>query len=120
MKAKDTKKNAVTTGAIWKLFYADKAAWPDDSYHDDTQLKINGKEQDPDIDYDNLADDAAIEILSGYVVFPDGSDMDLGKHFKNWLAKQNGNEVVLSSFQVPRSKLESVRKAIIDAGGKLL
>ena len=120
MKTQKTKKNVVTTGVLWKLFYTDKDSWPDGAYHDDTRLKINGEDQDPDIEYEDVADDAAIEILCGYVMLPDGSDRDLQKHFKKWLDKFNGNEVVIGSFRAPKSKLESVRKAIIDAGGELL
>src|SRR3990167_8800989 len=62
-----------TSGAIWSLFYADKKAWPEGSYHDDTLVAINGKES-PDIDLDTLPLDATIEIRSGYVMLPDGSE----------------------------------------------
>jgi hypothetical protein len=54
-----------TTGAVWNLFYADKTAWPEGSYHDDTLLAINGKE-DPDGELEKLQ-----ALLRNVVTSPD-------------------------------------------------
>lgn len=107
-----------TTGAIWNAFYADKAAWPDGSYHDDTLLAINGKE-DPDGELEKLPLDATVEIRCGYVRFPDGTDADLGEHFKKWQAEKAGLGIAMGSFRVTTDKLEAVRVAILAAGGEL-
>ena len=108
-----------TTGAIWNLFYADKTAWHDGAYHDDVLVAVNGKE-DPDTELENLPQDAAVEIRSGYVVLSDGSDADLGDHFKNWEAEQSGQSMALGTFRARKDKLEAVRQAILDAGGELI
>ncbi len=115
-----TKATTKTTGAIWNQFYKDTEAWPEDSYHDDLLLKINGKTAREDVDPGKLPADAEIQIESGYVVFPDGSDSDLAEHFEKWLAKQAGLNIVFGSFRVSQSKLAAVRQAIIDSGGELL
>lgn len=112
-------KAVMTTGVIWNLFYADPAAWPEGAYHDDTLLAINGKEA-PDGELENLAADAVIEIRSGYVMLPDGSDASLSEHFRKWDAARLGQGVVVGSFRVGKDKLEAVRAAILEAGGELI
>ena len=114
-----TNTNVQTTGAIWNLFYADKAAWPDGAHHDDTLLTIQGKEA-PDVDFENLPPDATVEIRSGYVLLPNGSDLSLEQHFENWLAEQSGRGVALGAFRVSMDKLAAVRQAIEIAGGELI
>lgn len=108
-----------TTGAVWNSFYSDKAAWPEGVYHDDTLLAINGKE-DPDGVLETLPLDAFVEIRCGYVIFPDGSDADLGEHFTKWQIEQSGLGVTLGSFRVPKDKFDAVRQAIVAAGGELI
>ena len=108
-----------TTGAVWNLFYADKTAWPEGAYHDDTLLAINGKEE-PDGKLEKLPLDATVEIRSGYVIFPDSKDTDLGVHFMKWLEEQSGLGVTLGSFRAPKDKLQAVRLAILAAGGELI
>lgn len=85
-----TKTNVRTTGAIWNLFYADNTAWPNGAHHDDTLLAIGGKEA-PDVEIENLPLDATVEIRSGYVILPNGTDLSLVQHFENWLARQSGH-----------------------------
>jgi hypothetical protein len=114
-----TKTNVQTTGAIWNLFYADKAAWPYGAHHDDTLLAIRGKEA-PDVDIEKLPPDATVEIRSGYVMLPNGSDLSLEQHFENWLAQQSGRGVALGAFRVSMDKLAAVRQAIEIAGGELI
>lgn len=108
-----------TTGAIWNRFYADKAAWPEGAYHDDTLLAINGKD-DPDGELEKLPLDATVEIRCGYVIFPDGTDSDLGEHFTKWLEEQSGTGVAMGSFRASKDKLQAVRLAILAAGGELI
>ena len=108
-----------TTGSIWNQFYADKAAWPEGAYHDDTLLVINGKE-DPDAEFENLAMDSTVEIRCGCVFFPDGTDADLGEHLTKWLEEQSGLGVAMGSFRAPKDKLQAVRLAILAAGGELI
>lgn len=111
--------NIKTIGSVWNKFYADKTAWPEGAYHDDTLLAINGKKE-PDCDYENLPQDAIVEIVSGYVMFEDGSDGDLAEHFKKWLDKQTGQGTVYGAFSASTDKLEAIRAAIVAAGGTLL
>lgn len=114
-----TTPNVRTTGAIWNLFYADKTAWPDGSYHDDTLLTINGKE-DPDAELEKLPLDATVEIRCGFVMLPDGRDADLGDHFTKWQAEQAGLGVAMGSFRVSKANLQAVQAAILAAGGELI
>lgn len=108
-----------TTGAIWNMFYADEKAWPDGASHEDTLLAINGKE-DPDGELEKLPLDATVEIRCGYVIFPDGTDADLGEHFTKWQADLSGLGVAIGSFRAPKDKLQAVQQAILAAGGELI
>lgn len=108
-----------TTGAIWNIFYADQLAWPEGSYHDDTLLAIDGKER-PDMVLDKLPLDSIVEIRSGYVMFPDGTDADLGEHFMKWQAKQSDQGIAIGSFRASKDKLQAVQQAILQAGGELI
>ena len=112
-------KRVKTTGAVWNVFYADKVAWPEGAFHDDTLLAINGH-QEPECEIENLPVDALVEILSGYVVLPGGADVDLEEHFVRWQAGQIGTQVVAGVFRVEKSRLDAVRRAILDAGGELV
>lgn len=114
-----TSETVRTTGAIWNLFCADKAAWPEGAYHDDTLVAINGKES-PDIDLETPPLDATIEIRSGYIVLPDGSDVDLCEHFEKWRSDKAGQGVAMGSFRVSKANLAAVQQAILAAGGELI
>lgn len=114
-----TTKTVKTTGAVWNLFYADKSAWPEDAYHDDTLLKINGMEA-PDAELDNLPAVASVEILCGWVFLPGGSGVDLAEHFTSWHDDQLHTGFAFGSFRVTADKLHAVRMAILAAGGELI
>lgn len=114
-----TATTVTTTGAIWNIFYVDKTAWPDGAYHDDTLLAINGKE-DPECELLKLPLDATVEILCGFVIFPDGTDSDLGEHFTKWQTEQSCQGVAIGSFRVGKDNLQAVQKAIVAAGGELI
>lgn len=108
-----------TTGAVWNRFYSDPKAWPDGAYHDDTVLSINGKEE-PDAELEKLAPDATVEIRCGFVILPNGSDTSMSAHFMKWQTEQAGAGVSFGSFRVSKDKLESVRLAVLAAGGELI
>lgn len=102
-----------TTGRMWKNFYADKTAWPDGAYHDDTVIRVNGV-HDQDASLDEVADTAVIEVETGYVQLTDGRDVDLVEYFTTWLKAQT---VVCGAFEAPADKFEAIMAAIIAAGG---
>jgi hypothetical protein len=108
-----------TLGVIWKQFYADPVAWPKGAYHDDIEVLVDGV-NDEDCDLGKVADDARLEIKSGYVMFEnraDGIDCDLVLYFKIWLSKKTNATI---AFEVPKDKLEAVKEAVLALGGKVL
>lgn len=104
-----------TSGAEWKLFYADQTAWPEGAYHDDTMVSVNGV-TNPDIDLGAVVDTDLLEVHQGQVMFPDGHDLDLVDHFTAWKNAQSTSFVV---FQAPNDKLDAIKAAIIAAGGTI-
>lgn len=100
-----------TTGAEWNRFYNDKQAWPEDTYHDDTVVLVNGSVSE---NLDHVPDTAILVVQSGCVIFPDNSDADLVKHFEAWLNTQTTS---FGGFAAPKDKMEAVKAAIVAAGG---
>ena len=102
-----------TLGSQWKAYYADNQAWPTDAYHDDTQVLINGI-QDDNADLGAVADTDVLQVVAGYVYMPDGKEYPLVEHFQKWFANQTTD---FGSFSVPKHKLQAVLDAIRIAGG---
>ena len=115
----------IATGAEFKRFYNDPEFWPEDegkTWHDDTAVEINGVEygsDTSDIDYNEIADNAKVKVLSGVVYGPklgdDGVAFDT--YFRRWQKKQNTVTLVV---EVDKAKLEAVQAAVRAAGGKIV
>ena len=71
-----------TSGAMFKRFYNDNSAWPEDSWHEDEELLVNGDAHE-DGSFNDIPDDATI-VLSGGVVFglQNGTETSMELHFK--------------------------------------
>jgi hypothetical protein len=110
-----------TTGVEWKKFYTDKKVWGDGSSHEDEQITIDGEEWDgAGISLTEVSDDSLI-VLTGGFYFKDLDSYSRGgesfeKVFRAW-KKTQGNTIVVCSC--PNDKVEAVKKAILDAGGKI-
>lgn len=104
-----------TTGAEFKRFYADPLAWPEDRYHDDTVIRVNGEVAENGVDVHTMADDAVVLIEHGYVLDADGREVGpLPEHFANWRKTQRTTQLVV---ECPLEKVEAVRAAVLAAGG---
>lgn len=105
------------TGAEFKQFYADEAIWggsSSETYHDDLYIKRNGADLPEDFDYTKFEDTDALEIESGYIVFPaDGTDADFQATIIKW---QENRTSVMFNVSCPKA-LEDVVKAAIKAAG---
>lgn len=95
-------------GALWKQFYNDDEYWKG-HYHDDGLIKFDGIEQQ---DYLNPADDAVVEVESGYV-FKKGGDfrtsVSLECFYREWEKSQRTAVIVVT---VDKDYEESVRDEI--------
>lgn len=104
-----------TTGAEWNKFYNDPEFWPDNVYHDDTTILVNGEPCD---DVDRLSDESKVVIEEGYVVLgdvPSEGDPSLESYFKRWRKKQSHCYVVVECKKELRQKIVD---AVTAAGGK--
>ncbi|ARB11723.1 hypothetical protein CB7_165 [Pectobacterium phage vB_PatM_CB7] len=85
-------------GALWKQFYNDEEFWGS-RWHDDTLILFDGVEQE---DYDNPADDAVVEVESGYV-YKEGDDfrtsvrdVSLASFYRKWYKAQSTTVIVVT------------------------
>lgn len=113
-----------TTGAELKAFNNDDSYWGKsadssvDIWHDEMVLEVNGVEMPDGFPIEDLKDEDQVRILNGYVMSnQEGvADQSLESFFKAWRKIQN---TVHLAVEVPKQKLESVRAAILAAGGKI-
>lgn len=104
------------TGAEFKRFYADNEFWPEDTWHDDAYMAIDGIEQPDGIDVDTLSDTAIVQIDGGYICTPEGTGPTLDTYFKRWRKKQN---TVSFNVECDKASLAAVKAAIKQAGGRI-
>lgn len=100
------------TGAEWNRFYTDKEVWPDDVYHDDVLLRVNGVEVE---DYAALDPNAAIEVECGYVDIGD-RQIELIDYFISWKTAQTTD---FCTFEAPKELMQTIRAAVLAAGGRI-
>ena len=107
-----------TTGAEWSAFYADKSAWPEDAWHEEETVTVDGAEVD-NLEFDpaNLPPNARVTVSGGVVFLNEESTNGptLEAYFKSWRKKQN---TVFMTVEVSRADAEKVQAAITAAGGK--
>lgn len=74
------------TGAEWKAFMADKEYWPEEYYHDDVLINVNGyAEPYTSPEPETLADDDELLVESGFVaVSADEIIAELDVYFERW------------------------------------
>lgn len=108
-----------TNGAIFKLFYADEAIWVGDTFHEDTLIRVDGKEYDSEIVVEEISDGSVVEIVHGYVVMDSDEDCSFGEFFNKWLAKQSQADEQVLVVRVATANLDAVKAAIEAAGGQI-
>ena len=107
-----------TTGAEWSAFYADKSAWPEDAWHEEETVTVDGTEIDTlEFDPANLPPNARVTVSGGVVFLNEESTNGptLEAYFKSWRKKQT---TVFMTVEVSRADAEKVQAAITAAGGK--
>ena len=106
-----------TTGAEWKRFYADKAYWPEHSYHEDEELVVGGMTWTWEEEMTTIADAAVITVAGGIVYLADGNTEgpSVESHFRRWRKAQT---TVFFSCEAPRDLADAVKSAILLTGGK--
>lgn len=104
------------TGAEFKEFYSDEEFWPEDSWHEDAYMSVDGIEFPDGIDVDELSDTSVVELSGGFVVGLKGEEPALDTYFRRWRKKQNTTTFVV---KCDKSIVDAVKSAIKHAGGKV-
>lgn len=115
------------TGREWNRFYKDETAWPIGAWHEEEEMKVDGKVVDEDFDLTDIRDASVVTLSGGIVYFNNPLVADyfdqtqnapsLEAHFKQWRKRQNTTSIVV---EVANEKAEAVRAAIVAAGGKVV
>lgn len=104
-----------TTGAEFKAFYYDKAWWSDGTWHEYEEISVDGQPAPEDLA--DISDGAKVVVANGYVTNEAGDDLgSFEGYFRKWRKKQ---VTAFLAVEVPLEKVESVKSAIIAAGGKV-
>ncbi len=105
-----------TTGIEFKQFYGDNSIWPDDAYHEDAVIMVDGVDAG-DSDLYGMPDTVAVTIESGWVFLPDQNDaIALETYFKRWRKRQALRTLIV---EVDAAKLDALIAAVKAAGGKV-
>jgi len=106
-----------TIGAEFKAFYEDKAFWPEGVWHEDEKITIDGVFQSEYLDFGSIPNNSQITLASGHVTNDNGDDFgSFEDYFRKWQKQQ---KTTFLTVEVPHEKAESVKAAIIVAGGKV-
>ncbi len=106
-----------TNGAEFKRFYSDSAVWPENAWHEDEEVLVDGIEWG-DQGYDNIPDTSEVRISGGGVLgLPNGKDVSFEAHFRAWKKCQTTSTILV---ECDVTKIEAVKAAIRAAGGKVL
>jgi len=103
------------SGAEFKVFYRDDAAWPDGAWHEDDTLIVNGDEWDKG--YEQVPDNAVVNIVGGVVFgLPNGSEVSMETHFRNWRKRQTTTTILV---ECDMAKIDEIKAAVKAAGGRV-
>ncbi len=104
-----------TSGVEFKTFYRDDSAWPQDAWHEDDTLIVNGDEWDKG--YEQVPDNATVNLIGGVVYgLPNGSEVSMETHFRNWRKRQTTFRIVV---EYDISKHDEIVAAVKAAGGRV-
>ena len=103
------------TGAEIQAFM--KSDW-DECWMDDYVFEINGTEIGSEFEEEELNPDDNVKIICGEIYDGEMSRLcSLESYFKKWRKKQAESVLVVNA---PNDKLEAIKTAIEQAGGKIL
>lgn len=109
-----------TNGAEFKRFYNDQAFWPEDAWHEEEEIEVNGSPLLDDCCIEEIPDAATVKITGGVVLgLPNkgrGEGPSLEAHFKKWLRTQNTVSFVVAC---DKANLDALKVAIRAAGGSV-
>ena len=104
------------TGAEIQAFM--KSDWDDGFWMDDYIFEVNGEEVGSEFEEEELNPDDKVKIIRGEIYDEEMSLVcSLESYFKKWRKKQAETVLVVSA---PNDKLEAIKIAIAEAGGKIL
>ena len=103
-----------TTGADFKRYYNDEAAWPDGAFHDDVLIHVDQVAMGDDGIYiENIADTAEVVIECGIVMgLENDADMDMIDHFEKWRCAHLFTSVIVDIDPEKRAQLEAAVRAL--------
>ena len=108
-----------TTGKEFKKFYYDESYWPNEVWHDDETLLVDGAEWPwEQADVIEMPDTAEVQLDGGHVrELPDGQEMSFESYFMQWRKRQCTVRLLI---EVPGEKQDAVLAAVTEAGGRLI
>jgi len=107
-----------TTGIEFKRFYNDPLIWTQDAYHDDDFFIVDGKEIDECEDIITAIKDASkVEIHSGVIIYPDGSDIDMILAFKKWKKAQT---ITVLIVELEKTSVDNFIAMVKEFGAKVI
>lgn len=107
-----------TSGAEFKRYYNDEAAWPEGAFHEDALIHVNGVSMGDDGIYvDAIDDNAEVVFESGIVMgLANDADMEMADHFAQWKRAQIFTSVIVD---IEPEKLAQLEAAVLAMGGTL-
>lgn len=107
----------VTGTQFWR-FYNDDKYWPEGAWHEDTLVKVNEKTVE-DYTETTIPGNAQVTVQGGVIMLDkDGFEtVSFEKHLERWLKEQTSSTFLV---ECPIDIMETVRAAIIAAGGKIV
>jgi hypothetical protein len=107
-----------TTGAEFKRFYSDATTWPDDVWHDDECVLVDGGAWDHPEGYEAIPDAAKVEVSDGGVYgLPNNKEISFEGYFKQWRKRQTTTTFLV---ECDLTKVDEVKAAVKAAGGKVV
>jgi hypothetical protein len=106
-----------TTGLEFKKFMNDPSVWKGGRYLEEEEISVDGGEAGPVDDFDAINDSSVVVVHSGLIGNEDNDYEALEAEFRKWRKRQSTITLVV---EVRSDKADKVKKAIKDAGGRVV
>jgi hypothetical protein len=106
-----------TTGIEFKKFMNDPFVWKGGRYLEDEEISVDGGEPCSVDEFDVINDSSIVVIHSGVIVDEDNNYETLESEFRKWRKRQSTLTLLV---EVSSDKADMVKKAIKDAGGRVI
>jgi hypothetical protein len=106
-----------TTGLELKKFMNDQFVWKDGRYLEDEEISIDGGEPCSVDEFNAINDSSIVVIHSGVICDEDNNYETLESEFRKWRKRQSTLTLLV---EVSSDKVDKVKKAIKDAGGRVV